>query len=123
MMSAIQSFKDLEVWQRSMDLVVEVYRLSKALPADERFGLVSQIRRSATSVAANIAEGHGRIHRADYIRFLSIARGSLAETKTHLMIAERLEFVSAENTKRSCELADSVGQLLNKLIQALSRKP
>jgi four helix bundle protein len=118
----IRSFKDLEVWQKSMDLVVEVYRLTKTLPADERFGLTSQIRRAASSVAANIAEGHGRTHRLDYLRFLSIARGSLSETQTHLLIAERLEYLTAEHTERVKELADSVGRLLNKLIQALARK-
>ncbi|MDD4891723.1 MAG: four helix bundle protein, partial [Phycisphaerae bacterium] len=91
---AIRSYRDLEVWQKGTDLVVEVYRLAKLFPSDEIFGLTSQIRRSSVSVPANTAEGHGRLHRGDYVRHLSIARGSLAETETHLLLALRLEYIT-----------------------------
>lgn len=74
------SYQDLEVWKKSMDLVVEVYSLSRLLPNDEQFGIVQQMRRSAVSIPANITEGQGRLHRADFIRFLLKARGSLTKT-------------------------------------------
>ena len=72
---AIRHYRDLEVWQKAMDLVEQVYRLAKALPPEERYGLTSQIQRAAVSIPANIAEGHGRLHRGDYVHHLSMARG------------------------------------------------
>jgi four helix bundle protein len=88
-----QTVKDLEVWRKSMDLVVESYRASAAFPGDEKFGLVSQIRRAATSVPANIAEGFGRWSTRDFARFLTIAGGSLRELETHFHIAEKLGYI------------------------------
>jgi four helix bundle protein len=90
--SAIRSYRDLRVWQRATNLVEDIYRLTKAFPADERYGLVAQLRRAAISVASNIAEGHTR-SRADYRRFLEIAAGSLTEVETQLHISVRLGFV------------------------------
>ncbi len=80
----IRSYRDLIVWQKGMDLVVECYRLSKKLPASEQYGLSAQIQRSAASIPANIAEGHARRHTGDYVHHLSMAVGSLAELETHL---------------------------------------
>jgi four helix bundle protein len=105
-----------------MDLVTEIYQLTKSLPADERFGLTSQIRRSAVSIPANIAEGYGRFHRAEYLRFLSIANGSLTETETHMLIAVRLGYLNDEQTRAAWDLTKRCGQLLTKLVQAL-REP
>jgi len=102
-----------------MDLVEEVYRATKRFPSDEQFGLVNQIRRAAVSVPANIAEGQGRLHRAEFLRFLSIARGSLAETETHLLIAVRLGYLQREDAKQAWVLLQDVGKLLNGLIKSL----
>jgi four helix bundle protein len=91
------------------------------MPKEEVFGLTSQLRRAAVSVVANIAEGHGRLHRADYIHHLSISRGSLAETKTHLEIAVRVAFLREEQVREAHELSERVWRLLNGLIGALRR--
>src|SRR6266542_2536034 len=118
-MMTIQTYRDLTVWQKSMDLVAEIYRLTKLFPQDELFGLTSQIRRAAVSVPANIAEGYGRIHRKEYLHHLSIARGSLMEVETHLQIAVRLSYLSREQVVPSWGLAQEVGRLLNGLIRSL----
>jgi len=118
----VQSYRELDVWQKSMDVVVDVYRLTKQFPAEERFGLTNQIQRSAVSIPANIAEGFGRLHHADYLRFLSIARGSLMETETHLQIAVRLDYIDREQTKPTWNGLQDVGRLLNGLIRALRKK-
>lgn len=97
-----QTIKDLKVWQKSMDLAVASYRASADFPQDEKFGLVSQIRRAATSVPANIAEGFGRWNSREFARFLSIAGGSLRELETHFHIAQRLGYLSA--SRASCVL-------------------
>lgn len=116
---AVQTYRDLEVWQRSMDLVVEFYRLSKLLPREEQFGLTSQMQRAAVAIPANIAEGHGRLHRGDHVHHLSIARGSLTELETHLQIAVRLEYLQREQGLESWRLLQEVGRLLNGLIRSL----
>src|SRR5438093_1527800 len=118
-MTAIQSYRDLTAWQKSMDLVVEIYRLAKGFPRDEQWGLTDQIRRAAVSIPANIAEGHGRLHRKDYLRFLSIARGSLTEVETHLQIATRLGYLERQDIAEVWSLTQDVGRLLNGLIRAL----
>ena len=81
---SVRSYRDLEVWQRATDLVVECYRLTNLLPKSELYGLASQIQRAAVSIPANIAEGHGREHLGDYLHHLSVANGSLMELETHL---------------------------------------
>jgi len=118
----IQTYRDLEVWQKSMDLVVEIYRLATLFPPKEQFGLTSQIQRAAVSIPANIAEGHGRLHRGDYVRFLSIARGSLTEAETHLQIAVRLGYLDRDRAKQVWALFQDVGRLLNGLIRSLDTK-
>jgi four helix bundle protein len=115
----IQSYRELDVWKKAIDLVEQVYLVTRAFPADERFGLVSQIRRSAVSVPANIAEGYGRTHRGDYLHHLSIARGSLLEVETHLTIAVRLAFVSSEQVEALWHTSQEVGKMLRSMIDAL----
>lgn len=115
----IQTHRDIEAWQKSMDLVVELYRASKAFPRDEQFGLTNQIRRSAVSIPANIAEGYGRYRKGDFLRFLSIARGSLAEVETHLQVAYRLEYLHRDEIQAIWPLIQKVGKLLNGLIKSL----
>ena len=120
---SLQSYQDLEVWQRAIELVELVYRVSRLLPADERFGLASQMQRAAVSVPANIAEGYARAHRKEYLRHLSFARGSLAEVETHLIISRRLKFLAPEQTAPVFALAERVGKMLNKLIASLREPP
>lgn len=113
-----QTYRDLEVWQRNMDSVVQIYELTKLFPREEQFGPTNQIRRAAVSVPSNIAEGQGRLHEADFLRFLSIARGSLTETETQLWIAVNLKYVSKEQAQEAWTLAQQVGRLLHGLIRS-----
>lgn len=119
---ALRSFKELIVWQRAMQLVEEIYRLTAKLPRQERFGLKSQMQRAAVSVASNIAEGYGRNHRGEYIHHLSIARGSLQELDTQLEIAVRLKFLQTTDAACSVLLLEETGKMLYQLNQSL-RKP
>ena len=116
----IESYRDLIVWRKSLALVVEVYLISARFPAAERFGLTSQLRRAATSVPANIAEGHGRTYRTEYRRFLMIAHGSLRETECLLDVAEALEFASAERLVASRVLCREIGRMLVVLMRRLA---
>lgn len=117
----VRRFEDLRVWQGGMDLAEAVYRLTASFPADERFGLTSQIRRAAASVPANIAEGWGRASRKDYIRFLRIARGSLYETKTHLLLSQRVLDLDASAIGAAIREIEPLRRQLQALISALAR--
>lgn len=99
MTSSIKSYRDLRVWQLALDLAPEVYKLAQSLPKHEQYALADQMRRAAISVPANIAEGQARRHRREFLRYLSIARGSLAELETLLVLAERLEYLSTERLR------------------------
>jgi four helix bundle protein len=90
----LDSYRDLIVWQKAIDLTVICYRVSQEFPKTEIYGLTSQLRRASVSVAANIAEGYGRGSRKEYLQFLSIEQGSLKETEIHIIIAERLSYVT-----------------------------
>jgi len=118
----IKSYQDLIVWQKAMDLVVICYRITSAFPKDELFGLTSQLKRAAVSVPANIAEGHGRATRGEYIHFLGIAQGSLRETETHLLIAERLKFTDPEQLQIARLQIEQVSKMLSSLISKLRNK-
>ncbi|MFB3921573.1 MAG: four helix bundle protein [Terriglobia bacterium] len=115
----MKSFKELEVWQRVVNLATETYKLTDALPRAERFGLTIQARRAAASVAANIAEGWGRGSTREYIQFLLIARGSLMELETHLIIARQLNYVRPEALEQVQSQIEIVGKMLNRLVIAL----
>ncbi|MBM4163966.1 MAG: four helix bundle protein [Lentisphaerae bacterium] len=117
-----KTYKDLDVWQVAMELVVETYRLTRMWPDAERYGLISQAQRSSVSVPANIAEGYGRGHTAEYLHHLFMARGSLLELETHLEVAKRLTYVTPETLANAQTLLARVGMMLNKLIQALKAK-
>jgi four helix bundle protein len=117
-----RSHKDLDVWKKAVCLVVDLYKLTKRFPNDERFGLTAQIRRAASSVPANIAEGWGRGSTTEYIHFLKIARGSLTELETHLIVSGELGYINqAESVRFETSISD-VGKMLNRLISALVAK-
>jgi four helix bundle protein len=117
----VSSYRDLTVWQRSMDLADVVHEITRSFPKDERFGLTSQIERSAASIPSNIAEGHGRSHLREYLHHLSMARGSLMELETQLTIAARRQYVSVADQQRAFDLSGDVGRLLGGLVRALKR--
>ena len=120
-MSAVQrppqSVRDLEIWQKAMTLVEACYKLSSTLPRDERFGLISQIRRAATSVPANIAEGFGRWNAPDFARFLAISSGSLRELETHLVIVQRLGFASKDSVDTILCATEELSRMLFRMRQ------
>jgi four helix bundle protein len=118
----IKSYRDLKVWQTAMDLVEAVYRLCGELPDSERFGLKSQIQRSAVSIPSNIAEGFGRGSVKEYSRFASIARGSLMELETQLALMVRLNLVQRETVLPLWEKAQSIGKMLTALRRSLDRR-
>ncbi len=103
------------MWQKSMDLVEVCYKISARLPADERYGLTSQIRRAATSVPANIAEGFGRWNARDFARYLAIASGSLRELETHLLIIQRLGYTQKSALEPTLQCTDELARMLYKM--------
>jgi four helix bundle protein len=116
-------YHELEVWQRAMTLVEEIYKLTKLFPSDERYGLVTQMRRAAVSIPSNIAEGKSRGTRKDYCRFVFTASGSAAELHTQIQIAIRLGFVFEEQSKKALSLLDEVTKMLKGLIFKLRPSP
>jgi four helix bundle protein len=118
----IQSFKDLEVWQVAMDLAASCYEVTKEFPRSELFGETSQIRRSSASVAANIAEGQGRDHTKEFIHFLSVAKGSLAETETHILLSHRVGLMKKHHLDPLLHLVERDGKMLTALQKALRRR-
>ena len=114
--SVTSDYKDLVVWRKSMDLVVLVYRCTKAFPRDEAFCLTTQIRRPAISVVSNIAEGKGRQTNKELIQFLFLARGSLLEVETQSMIAQRLGYLGEPDSSDLKTRTSEIGRLLNGLI-------
>jgi four helix bundle protein len=118
----VKSYKDLLVWQKAMDMTSLVYRVTAELPGDERFGLVSQARRAAVSVPANLAEGHRRSSTRDYLRFVSIAAGSLAELETLIELATRLYSIQSTSLEELVSSAEEVGRMLRGLQQRLEAR-
>lgn len=116
----IESHRDLIVWQKAMDLAVEVYRLAAKFPPTETYRLVSQVTRAAASVPANIAEGHARGTSRDYSNFLSIAKGSLMETETFLTLAVRLGYLSQEEAGPALGLITEISKMLTVLRRRLT---
>ncbi|MBZ5561245.1 MAG: four helix bundle protein [Acidobacteriia bacterium] len=119
---SFRSHKDLDVWKKAVRLVVDLYKLTKCFPPDERFGLTGQIRRASTSVPANIAEGWGRGSTKEYIQFLKIARGSLTELDTHLIVSGELGYIKGPELASMQTAISDVGKMLNRLIKALDAK-
>lgn len=115
----IRGFRDLVAWQKSVQIGLETYRLTASFPAEERFGLVNQVRRASVSIASNIAEGYGRGGRADYVRFLKLARGSLYELETQTVFAARLAFAPPEAAEQFTAQLHECSRILGGLIRSL----
>ena len=119
---AIDDFRDLEVWQRSVDLAVEVYRVTSAFPSEHRFEITSQLRRAAVSVSSNIAEGSGRATTKDLLGFLTTARSSMRETESQLYVCERIGLLTTHDLRPLIHLLHRIGQMLTALRQKLEKR-
>lgn len=113
-------YKELQVWQKAMDLVVEIYKISKLLPKEEVYGISDQLRRSAVSIPSNIAEGQSRNSVKEFIQFLSIARGSLAELETQLLICIKVNMLSEDNIAEAQNITTEVGKMIKGLMNKLN---
>jgi four helix bundle protein len=114
-----RGYRDLLVWQKSMQLAVEVYKLTSKFPREEVYGLTSQVRRSAISVPSNIAEGHGRLSKKEFRQFLGIAKGSIYELQTQLELAEKLNMASQGSIQPSIEISQEVGKMIFSLLGSM----
>ena len=121
-MTSLSSYQELIVWQKSMDLTVEIYRLTWQFPAEERYGITSQMRRSAASIPANIAEGQARRSTGEFLQSLGVARGSLAELETFLTLSTRLNMTTPEDSERLLSDCVEINKMLNALIKSLSTR-
>jgi four helix bundle protein len=119
----MESYRDLIVWQRSIELVTEIYTLTSLFPKNEQFGLVSQMRRAAVSIPANLAEGYARKHRKEYLQFVRIAYGSGAELETFFVIIDNLGFVTQAQAEKARTLLDETMRMLNKFSSSLVATP
>ena len=117
---ALKSYKELIVWQKAIELVIAIYRSTIAFPKEETYGLRQQMRRAAVSIPSNIAEGQCRNSTKDFLHFLSIARGSLAEIETQVLIAQHLEYFSKEQLANLSNRINEVGRLLSGLQNSLT---
>ena len=115
----MKSYKDLVMWQKAMDLVVSVYRMTASFPKEEQYGLISQMRRCAVSIPSNIAEGRGRGSRKEFLRFVYIAYASGSELETQIEIAKRLKFVDDDGVNPLLGSLTEVMKMLNSSIRSL----
>jgi four helix bundle protein len=118
----VRDFQDLIVWQKAVDLIVEIYRATRHFPADERFQISGQLRKAAVSIASNIAEGNGRGTTRDYVNFLTMSRGSLQEVRSLLIVSQRLELISGSSVTGLFDRLDEIGKMLSALRTSLSRR-
>ena len=116
---AVQSYRDLIVWQKSISFVTDIYRSTKCFPPDERYGLTAQLRRSAVAIASNIAEGQGRLSTGEFMQFLGRARGSLHEVQTQLYIANNLGFIPSEGEEQLLAASVEIDKMLSGLLSSL----
>ena len=117
----IRTFKDLMVWQKSYQLALDIYKISKNFPSEEKFGLTSQIRRAAISVPSNIAEGYARRYIKSYISFLKISHGSIAEVETQILISKDLGYTKEETLKKIIIKCTEIQKMLWALIRSLEK--
>jgi len=121
-MATVKSYRELIVWQKAMDLTINVYELTRSFPREEIYGLTSQLRRAAISIPSNIAEGQGRRTPKQFLYFLNIAYGSLQETETQIILAARLGYLQPEQETQLLEPCAEIGKLINGLTKSLRRK-
>ena len=121
MENKVKSYKDLIVWQKSMDLVIEIYKLVKKLPKEETYSLSDQMRRAVVSIPSNIAEGYTRKSTNEYLNFLSIANGSRTELETQLLICERINYLSEADTEKAFVLIDEIGAIIYHIMTKLRK--
>ncbi len=114
-----KDYKDFKVWQKAMDLTVEIYKLVDLLPKKETYALSDQMRRSVVSIPSNIAEGQGRNSAREFVQFLSVARGSQKELETQLQVCIRVGYLTEENVEVAYNLCEEVGKMLNALIMKI----
>ena len=122
MTEGVASYRDLKVWQQAMTLTLCVYEATAHWPADERFGLISQVRRAAVSIASNIAEGSARKSTGEFIQFVGMARGSLAEAETQLILAEKLGYLPSTDAKSLLGASSDVSRMLVALSMSLNQR-
>ena len=122
-MSIVYSYEDLCVWKKSMNLAVKIYELTKHMPKEELYGLTAQMRRAAVSIPSNIAEGQQRASTKEFLRFLSIARGSNAELQTQLVLACKLGYFQSEQIRETMNLTKEVSKMINALMISLNKRP
>lgn len=118
----VKSYKDLEVWQKAMDLVLKCYQTTKSFPKSEVYGLASQLQRAAVSIPANIAEGRERKYSKEFVQHLSIAYSSLAELETHIQIAQRLNYISSAEMEKLLGKTSEIGRMLNGLRNSIEKR-
>ncbi len=118
----IRNFYDLEAWKKGHKLVLEIYKLTKGFPKEELFGIIAQLRKAASSITANIAEGFERYHFKDKIRFYYQARGSVAEVQNFLLLAKDLKYINFETCKNLGQKANEVRQIINGLIRSIEKQ-
>ncbi len=116
------SYQDLVAWQKAVDLVTEIYRMTRGFPPDEIYGLTSQLRRAAVSIPSNIAEGQGRLSKGEFRQFLGQARGSLLEVETQTIIARNLGFLEDATAKNTLQKSAEVNRILNGLLGSLETR-
>lgn len=118
----MKCYRDLVVWQQGIALVVDIYKVSKKFPGSERYALCDQIQRAAVSIPANIAEGHARTSRKEFLHFLSIALGSMAELDTHLTIANKLAYIAEDEMRATTGQLEILGRKIRALQKSLTNK-
>ena len=116
-----KSYRDLEVWQKAMDVVVMCYQITKRFPKSETYGLTGQLQRAAVSIPANIAEGRERQHRKEFLQHPSIAYSSLAELETHVQIAQRLSYINLNQLKQVLDRTAEIGRMINGLRRSIEK--
>lgn len=121
-MDRLKCYRDLQVWSRSLDWAEAIYEATSHWPRDERFGLVSQIRRAAVSIASNVAEGAARRTTGEFIQFVGVAQGSLAEAETQLFLAQRLGYIPGNDAKALLSGSDEISRMLAALSSSLARR-
>jgi len=121
-MTTFKSYRDLEVWQRSMKLAKRIYQVAQRFPPDERFGLTNQLRRASVSVPSNLAEGHARFGAGEFARFISIAMGSVAEIETQILLSADLGYLEADFRKELLDELETIGKMLRGLAKSIARR-